>query len=589
MCGILFYLPKSGSSIPKNLFTISTKLQRHRGPDDLQIKKVGSGMFGFVRLSIVDLSNAAHQPIKFNNITGVINGELYNYIELKEELQKLGYTFKSNGDSEVFMAAISHWGINIASKKFRGMYAAVIYDSQANSYSIIRDRFGIKPLYYFENEGKLIISSEIKSILSLLNIPPSIKKRTIHNFIYKGFLDNDLNTFYSNIFKFPPASHATVVSNNSLKFIKYWQPEFSESKIFDPDELFEILDETMNIHLRSDVKISLALSGGIDSTIISKYASKIKHVDFISTSHSSSGMYGKQSTEAGEIEKKNIDKTVSYYGLKHRYVNTNDTEKIDTLKQILEKLDEPIKSATTIYQFGIRKAAADSGSKVMLTGDGSDEIFAGYPKCIPPYMADLISSHQYFYFLKSSVMLSHFYGFSPLQLIVHTIRYLRQTSQYNNYLKKMLMERLFISPMPYWLRIEDGISSAVSLETRVPFIDHKLYDYASSVKFQSFLKCGKNKTMLRQATKRLLPPHINNQSIKMGRPGNENSLIFGTWKETAVNIFKNDRSFLLPDDNVEKYILDSNDGKNVRFWFRAFLAHYWIKLLKEKHTNLIIK
>ena len=95
--------------------------------------------------------------------------------------------------------------------------------------------------------------------------------------------------------------------------------------------------------------------------------------------------------------------------------------------------------------------------------------------------------------------------------------------------------------------------------------------------------------MLRQATKRLLPPHINNQSIKMGRPGNENSLIFGTWKETAVNIFKNDRSFLLPDDNVEKYILDSNDGKNVRFWFRAFLAHYWIKLLKEKHTNLIIK
>lgn len=590
MCGILFYLPKQTPSINPEKFKSALSLQRHRGPDDLEVQKVSSALFGFVRLSIVDLSSAANQPIQYQNLTLIINGELYNYLELKSELLQFGYTFTSTGDSEVFAASIAHWGLEEALKKFRGMWAAAVYNAQTQQFYIVRDRFGIKPLYYWETDEHIIFSSEIKSFFKLGYDTLRLKKDKIADFLYKGSLDEDLNTFYQDIYKVPPGHYSVLENNTSapIKFQSYWDVTFNETQKFHPEALNEIIDESMKIHLRSDARISLALSGGVDSTIIANYARHIKDADFISSAHSSSGMLGTQSTKAGDIEKNSIDKNVSHYQLKHRYIDTTHAEHIDSLDFILSKLDEPIKSATTIYQYGLRKDAANHGSKVMLTGDGADEIFAGYPKCVPPYMADLITQKKYGLFLEKCFSLSTFYGFSPVQLFHHSLRYKKHNTE-QPFLKTMLAKRLFSSPIPYWLRVEDGISSAVSLETRIPFLDHKLYEYVVNAETNAFLGRCKNKHMLRESMKETLPPHISNQTLKLGRPGNDQTLIFGQWKETAIEMFNTiAKTYGLLDSahSCEQFIEDAQNGKNDRFWIRAFILHRWLFLLKEKNLPI---
>lgn len=602
MCGIL-----AAAKLPpesERAFEAALMLQRHRGPDGQRMERFGPSVLGFARLSIIDLSECSMQPFHHRHVTLVMNGEIYNYLELRERLAQEGAEFTSHGDAEALAAAIAHWGPERAFREARGMWACVAHDARTQTLYAARDRVGIKPLWWANTKDGLVFSSEVKSILEIDPAMREVDVDTASAFIADGVLDEHDRSFYKHIRSFTAGHWAEIrPEDRSVRSRPFWELDLNSSdKQQSIEALRECLAKTVALHMQADVPVGLTLSGGLDSTILCHDAMQAGNLACYSLDH-----------PVANAENHIIDETVKLWGLKHKYVPCADAESVGCIDELLRLMDQPFRATQTLYQYAIRKTAAADGVRVLITGDGADEVFGGYTEAVPHAIAGQLRLGKEAEAGALAEGMSSFTGKTAAALLARARVILADNEAGRNpvarvpafdaspyltakavkavptpfdtplfpsrNLKEYLAYRLFKTPMPYWLRVEDGTSMGVSIETRVPFLDHVLIEAAFAWPEEEFLAGFKNKSLLRRAGEGSLPDHVANQAKKYQRPGSTQRLVFQSLPQEILATFDAaDPAGILETKACREAFareLAAGQTADADFWFRAFMYLRW--------------
>ena len=378
MCGIAGYITKKEFNHEEVITKITASFS-YRGPDDhgffVDKNETDFVVLGHRRLSIIDLSNAGHQPMVFEHLSVVFNGEIYNYKEIKTELTKLGHQFTSNSDTEVILHAYLEWG-NKAVHKFIGMFAFAIYDKKNNKVKLFRDRTGVKPLYYSQINNELIFSSEIKGIIAYPQFQKKISKQGASLFFKYGYILGE-QTIYEGVKKLLAGHFLEFdLQNQSTKIEKYWevldyynQPtlelDYKEAK----KQLKEILLDSINLRMVADVPVGLFLSGGYDSSLV---ASLLKQSGYGNIETFTIGFEDKKYDESNQAKE-----IANHLGLKNHLLYCKNQDARDILPNLPKYYDEPFADISSIPSILLSQFASKQ-VKVVLSADAGDEIFAGY-------------------------------------------------------------------------------------------------------------------------------------------------------------------------------------------------------------------
>jgi len=522
---------------------------------------------GFVhrRLSIIDLSDGSLQPMKdeSGDYCLVFNGEIYNYLELRAELEGLGHTFRTSGDTEVLLKAYKVWGPDCVSR-LNGMWAFALFDRPAQRVFLSRDRFGIKPLYYTIRNGSLYFASEIKGILAASGVESRPNQRTVAQYLLFGAVDRSEETFFEEIREFPAAHWASVALKGgepALSPEPFWQvpcgsPEQGEQEaVRDFRELFV---DAVRIHLRSDVAVGTCLSGGLDSSSIVCGADLLQKAEQIPNyTHSA---FGYCSSDERQNEEPYMDAVAGHTSADLHHVRVTQEEFEKELPNVLAAQDEPFGSASIVVQWFVFERARAKGMKVMLDGQGADEILAGYRPYFTSVAAGLLARGDlagYRAFrsacrkdlgasdadlaaalpLLLEARFPFLCGFlrrlqrrvyrhvsnNPLSSIVSRdlLRCLshgppEQQDRAPCSLSARLKRDVERSRLPALLRYEDRNSMAHSIEARVPFLDYRLVEFAFGLPDDCKIRGTTTKYILRQAVKGVLPEAIRTRKDKLG-------------------------------------------------------------------------
>ena len=381
MCGLIFTLNFNKKQVTRSRLATSLKTILHRGPNHSDINIYSDVGMAHCRLSILDLSSRANQPFEsFNQRYSIIyNGEVYNYKEIKKNLINKGIPFRSNSDTEVILNAFIYWGTKFV-KMLNGMFSFVIYDKKERKVFIARDRFGIKPLYYYYDNELIIIASEIKAILAYLNKKLKLNFQSIYQyFVFQNILNNQ--TFFKEIKLIPSGcwSYFKCSKLDKIEFNKYWDIENVKiNKKQKPSLIDSFLERAVERNLVSDVDICSYLSSGVDSSLICHYANKkLNNHNTISCGFKNIGKH----YEYNEIEKVNI--IANDLGEKNHIHFIKKDDNLKYLRKIIYHIDTPRLGQS--YPNYIISKFASKYSKVILSGAGGDEVFGGYIwryKCI---------------------------------------------------------------------------------------------------------------------------------------------------------------------------------------------------------------
>ena len=495
MCGITGIFDISGSRISKQTLKNMNDSISHRGPDGEGIFIDGPIGLGHRRLAIIDLSKTGHQPmVSYNGrYTISYNGEIYNFRELRKELETFGYNFKSSSDTEVLLTSFCHWGKKSISK-FNGMFAFAIWDKYKNELLLARDRYGVKPLYYYKKGPLLIFASEIKAILKTSLVNASIDKEGFYEYLtFQNFFTN--KTLFKNIETLPPGSYLTIDLKDKQKINTYWDFEYKENIAGSKKELVKkcetLFHDAVRSQLVSDVEVGSYLSGGIDSGGITAFASK--YVNNLKTFTVGFDLQSASGIEMSYDERSRAEYMSYLFNTEHYQVvlKAGDMEK--AMSELVYHLEEP-RVGQSYPNFYAAKLASKFG-KVVLSGTGGDEIFGGYPWRY--YKAgDSLNFKNY---------ISKYYGFwqrlipnnllkNMLNPIWNDIKHINTLDIFENVFSKKNKEFLkpedFINNSLYLesktflhglLTVEDKLSMAHGLESRVPFLDNTLVDYATKI------------------------------------------------------------------------------------------------------------
>lgn len=381
MCGFLVVLnSKVNKDELVNKFNQLKKLNIHRGPDEIKTLHKKNYSILFRRLEIIDLNKRSSQPFSSDDgqIDIVFNGEIYNYLEIKNELKKFNIKFRTKSDTEVILKSYQKWGESFV-KKLRGMFSIIILDNKRNKYLCFRDRLGQKPLFYTNYGNGLIFGSEIKDIL-FFKSKNEIKenKKTVLKYLLRGWCDDSHHTFFNNIYSVP-SSKMGIIKNFEIRFKRYWKLEITGSKTFDKDEFNQIFLENLKIHLRSDVPIAFTLSGGFDSSSIVK-----KSIDLNFSNYKAFSLFSSNNKE--NFEKKFINQFIKENSIDHLFVDLDKKNKEDILEKVIFFQDEPLSSMSFLNQYILRKEIKNEGYKVLMVGEGGDEVLAGYNRMFIPFL-----------------------------------------------------------------------------------------------------------------------------------------------------------------------------------------------------------
>jgi asparagine synthase (glutamine-hydrolysing) len=532
MCGILGQVSQN---IDESFFVENLKKLNHRGPDNSSTVIYENLILGHTRLSIIDLDSRSDQPFELDNFSIVFNGEIYNYLELKEELVQYGMTFKTNSDTEVILNAYKFWGEEFLNK-MNGMWSFVIYDKYKETIILSRDRFGVKPLYYYLSEDAFIFSSEIKSILPYLKLKAVSRKEIIRYLIY-GAQEHREETLFLGIKRFPKGSIGKYnLKSKTLKIREFYHLKTGSNVHTEIDvvkkNLRRKLDQSVKIRLRSDVEVAIALSGGIDSNIITFISNNINN-----NLKSFTATY----LNAKEINENNLtDKTVKKLALNHVYKEVNIDEYIDKLEKIIWYHDEPFDTMGMIAQFSVFQSMKENNVKVSLDGQGADEIFGGYKN----YMVCIIKKHffnpffHYKYFSANDFnQIINNYKLFLVSLFPSLFERLyfkkRARKVFNNSIKFISSKKkMFEYPsnlnaklnydidehLPVLLKYADRNSMANSVESRAPFMDYNLINYSIDVSPNLKFKNGYLKYILRETFDSHIDENIIWNKLKKGFP-----------------------------------------------------------------------
>lgn len=525
----------------------------HRGPDDgdLWVNARNSVYFSHRRLSIIDLSKSARQPMVTDDGRLVItyNGEIYNYLQIREECIKLGSQFHTASDTEVILEAYRHWGVGSFSL-LRGMWAFALYDAKLDVVIFSRDRFAIKPLYYGIYEGRLYFSSEINALTQINEHFAEHDIATMQLFLKHASLERGNWTFYKNIKRFPHAHYSIINLDKTVDPLltsqRYWQPpkpnthnmSFEQAR----DELAELLRESVHLHMQADVPVGSCLSGGIDSSAIvtlgSRYMQDKKFTTF--TTHYPHYLHYDETSWAKLVTTKNNCESYFIQPCKHRFAQD--------LNHLIAVQNEPFGSMSIYAQYCIFRKISQTKIKVVLDGQGADEMFAGYLGFLPLYFENLLQTRQLLTLARESYAFRRVKipGFSfsanikkACKMFIRGYRPVVNCNQSDTDLLNEFESRLAMlheenynfeyrlsnllteSNIPQLLRYEDRNSMAFSIESRVPFLDVKLVDFALSLPATYKIRGGFTKAILRQSLQGLVPNEILNRRDKMGFPAPE--------------------------------------------------------------------
>ena len=380
MCGLLgCYVKKE---LSKEKLNKSLRLMSHRGPDNSAVSKYIINKkflyFGHVRLSIIDLSKSGSQPFSSpcGNYSIIFNGEIYNYKEIKKKLIYLGYKFKTKTDTEVLLNSLIEWGTDCL-KDFIGMFAFAFYDNSRKKILFARDAFGIKPFFYFLDDREIFFSSSINSLGNLAKKKFDINFQRSYDYLVHGDYDSNSSSFIKNVDHLKPAHYFYFDLNTCLisKPTRWWNPDVSTCKNISFKKaslkLRELFIESIKLHLRSDVPIGVALSGGIDSSSI---ASVVKYVD----SNIKLKTFSFISEDKKISEEKWIDYLNALFDFNSNKITISSNTLEDDLIDLCEKQEEPFGSTSIYAQYKVFKKVKQSNVKVILDGQGADELLAGY-------------------------------------------------------------------------------------------------------------------------------------------------------------------------------------------------------------------
>jgi len=559
MCGFVAMIGLNGRLPVKHVVLNMTHSIKHRGPDEEGTFFSGPVGFGFRRLSILDLSPAAHQPMLSpdKRLVLIFNGEIYNYKEIREELKSLGHQFKSTGDTEVLLHAYIQWGSECLNK-LNGMWAFLIYDMHRQIIFGSRDRFGKKPLYRFKTGDHVFFFSEIKSILESGHYQRDINWEMAARFLLKSNLDTVVQgsqTFFKDIVQVSASTAFEIDLNGNYRDWVYWslpdQNSFGHDESL-PESFYGILRDSVNLRLRSDVPLGVFLSGGLDSTsVVCSIADILKVVSPDANNGLTAFSY-----HAPEFdESKYVDETVQSTGANLTRFMPTPTDLWDRLNQFLWYQDEPVHSFASIIFFELCKLAKQNGIKVILAGGGADEYIAGYFNYFRTYWHSLARELKFRELLRETTLFCKVHGANHWQILSTIIRSLlshelhrialtkatlhkRQihkiksnswfskeltkhfTENHLEYKKRNLHNDLKRSvelfPLPLYLREDDRSTMAHSIEGRSPFLDYRLVEFTFQLHDHWKLKGSWNKYILREAMKNKIPENIRTRPDKMG-------------------------------------------------------------------------
>lgn len=564
MCGIVS-IHSSENSLKEKSSELDDmmKLIVHRGPDgEGKVRIENQALFGHRRLAIIDLEHGQQPMISEDKRYSLIfNGEIYNYLELRQLLTQKGVSFNTFSDTEVLLQMLIQLGVE-ALKKLNGMFAFIFHDRTKNQWIAARDPFGIKPLYFYEDGGYLYFASEIKCFLAIRNFKVTRNDKALHQYLaFQMCLDDE--TLFEGVRKIMPGHYLLGNGSNIQQNLCFWDTNYivdqKHTEEYFLEKIRHTLEDSIRLQLRSDVPLGAHLSGGIDSSLVSMLASEQlgSPVPFFHGKFSESPAY-----DESEYAKIISD---SSSGILHEIIPT-DREFVDILPKLIYGMDEPVAGPGLFPQYAVSKLAKEH-VKVVLGGQGGDELFGGYARYLVGYLEQALKGSIYetqeegehLVSLQSIVphlpvlkqyvpLLSQFWekglfgdmDYRYFRLVDRSqgVQQLLHPEMLNSFNKDYLFstfQKVFNHPdtlsyinkmthfdqktlLPALLQVEDRVSMHVSLESRVPLLDTRIADLVTSIPPNLKFQGGRTKHLLKQAVKTLLPDAILNRKDKMGFP-----------------------------------------------------------------------
>lgn len=632
MCGIAGFVSLSGRrpENPNRELAVLSGLMAHRGPDGDGQWLHESQTIGFVhrRLAIIDLRSEASQPMKSPNGNVITyNGETYNYKELREHAVHLGYSFFSESDTETILMTYAEQGVNVPNY-LRGMFAFVIWDEKRKRTLIVRDRFGIKPLYYCVIDGILYFASEAKALLPFL---PSIQTNSNALAEYLTFQYSlGSETLFEGIEQVMPG-HRMVIERENVTIERYWDIkydiDYSHHARYFQESVRSLVEQSGEIHLRSDVEIGSYVSGGIDSTLIGVLASRRNTTPLKS-------FHGRFLEYPGYDESSFAQDAVEAMGGELYIADITANDFKENIRKVIYHLDFPVAGPGSFPQFMVSELASKY-VKVVLGGQGGDEIFGGYARYLVAYFEQCIkaaidgtSTNGNFVVTIESIipnlgllreykpLLQEFWRdglFGPLdqrflRLIDRSTDMKEEVkwdeldmrkvyesfsaifNNRNNVSKEAYFDSMihfeFKTLLPALLQVEDRMSMAHGLESRVPLLDHPLIEFAATVPADVKFEGGQLKHLLKQAFRNEIPSSILDRRDKMGFPVPLkewfNNELSGFVSDVFANTKSKDRAFINPDAVLANF---ANTGRFSRKSWALLSLELWQQEFHDKASE----
>ncbi len=578
----------------------------HRGPEASNVWVEGAVSLGHNRLKIIDLSDEANQPFEYDDVIVVFNGEVYNYIELRADLQQKGFQFRTAGDTEVICAAYKYYGEDCVTK-FVGMWAFALWDKTNQKLFCSRDRFGIKPFYYIQQGRDFYFASEYKALKLIPSFDGSLNIEHLNRGLQLGWSSYYDETFFEHVKGLQPA-HNLVWQGGQISITKYWDIDFNEPKSTSTftekkERFFNLFENSVKLHSRSDVPNGTCLSGGLDSSAISSMYSRLLPDSNIK----SFTIYYDGENEVDE--RPFVRKVVEKYPNIVPYYYTPSTSEIENdFHSIAYQSDTPVLGSAYISHYFLMKLAKQEGVTVLIDGQGSDEYLGGYLhsfyRIIGDYFSSMnlangfsllgqlnqrenFSSQKRMSFLLKS-MASAFHDEQGLynleysainKLLNKDAKPLHFKNVTNNKFDNFLYHLLLNTTLQTLLHFEDRNSMAFSLESRVPFLDHRLAEFAFTLMREDRItNRAETKYILRESLQPILPEAVYNRKDKKGfvTPG-EVKWLNGPLKHLMdIDYSKFD---WMKKEAVKKMVDDYKNGdtsKAAMVW-RIATTNYWLK------------
>lgn len=618
MCGLVGIVDFDGRVDARQVAEMAACLA-HRGPDDAGAWEEPGVALGHRRLSILDLSPNGRQPMADagDRYRLLHNGEVYNYVELRSQLEGHGYRFRTGTDSEVILAAYDHWG-KACVERFNGMWAFTIWDRHRRELYCARDRFGVKPFYYRLEGRRLVFASELKAFRAA-GTPLAASEPRVREFLEHGLVDHTAETFFRGIQQLPPA-HTLVFGESGMRLERYWS---LEERKFDGDAVADFRDlffDSIRLRLRSDVTIGTSLSGGLDSSAIACVIDLLMRTEREVTLP----VGERQQVFTAYFDRPGLDErpyaadVVRQTRSKSHMISFSAEELLEELPAIVEAQDEPFRSSSIAAQWYVMRQARDSGVTVMLDGQGGDEVLAGYDGYFGFYFGDLLLGGQLralaaelgAYRRLRSVGAARAVASITRPFLPDALQWAARSRARGS--RRLLHPDLLAQPvalpatdspfrdrfrqrlqvvleqrLPELLRYADRNSMAHSIETRLPYLDYRVVELMFSLDPRHLIREGRAKVILREALADALPQSVRNRTDKIGFETPEAEWLSGSLAAFARDVLTSracrDRGWI--DVTAAEAALQGQAGRtweagsplwraiSLELWAQAFLDH----------------